>query len=155
MFVYKNLYSTFSFVFLVIFVTVYSQSLFAETSTTNEHISFTKPWIRLLPPTVTNTAGYVAINNSSNQADELLAIWSPTINSMSVHQTKQVDGLLKMLKAENTTIPAKGQLVMQPGGYHMMLMGLEKPLIENDTILIYFEFERAGIVHVSFPIIRK
>lgn len=155
MFFYKKLYSTYTLMFLTLFLTLFSHSLFAESSASNQHISFTKPWVRLLPPTVMNTAGYVTINNSSDQADKLLAVWSPTINSMSVHQTKQVDGLLKMLEAENATIPAKGQLVMQPGGYHIMLMGLGKPLVENDTILICFEFERAGIVHVNFPIIRK
>jgi len=150
MFVYKNVLSTLFFFFMV-----FSQTVSAEKVSSNEHISFTQPWVRLLPPTVMHTAGYVVINNSSNQPDKLLAVWSPTINSMSVHQTKQVDGLLKMLEADNTIIPANGQLVMQPGGYHIMLMGLEKPLVENETIMICLEFERAGIVHVNFPVVRK
>lgn len=155
MLVYKKLLPKFTLILLSLLFSVFSQFLFADTTSVNQHISFTKPWIRLLPPNMMHTAAYVAINNSSDQADELLAVWSPAINSMSVHQTKQVNGLLKMLAAEDTTIPANGQLVMQPGGYHMMLMGLDKPLVENDTILICFKFKHAGIVHVNFPIVRK
>lgn len=142
-------------IILVLLLTFVSSYSHAENTPSNAHISFTKPWIRLLPPTVMSTAGYVEINNSNTVADKLLDVWSPTINGVSVHQTKEVDGLLKMLKAENTTIPPMGKLVLQPGGYHLMLMGLEKPLVESETVMICFEFEKAGIVHVNFPVLKK
>jgi copper(I)-binding protein len=140
------------FVLLLVFISSYSH---AKNTPSNAHISFAKPWIRMLPPTVMSTAGYVEINNSSTVADKLLNVWSPTINGVSVHQTKEVDGLLKMLEADNTTIPPNGKLILQPGGYHLMLMGVEKPLVENETVMICFEFERAGIVHVNFPVLKK
>ncbi|XPF93302.1 copper chaperone PCu(A)C [Colwellia sp. RE-S-Sl-9] len=144
--------STIVLFFLLTIISSYSH---AENNPNNDHITFTKPWIRLLPPTVMSTAGYVEINNSSTVADKLLSVWSPTINGVSVHQTKEVDGLLKMLEADNTTIPPNGKLILQPGGYHLMLMGIKKPLVENETVTIHFEFERAGIVHVNFPVLKK
>lgn len=138
--------------FFAVFVLVTSSSAIAEDKKNNDHITFEKPWIRLLPPTVMHTAGYVTIKNSADMNDRLLDVWSPTINSMSVHQTKEVDGVFKMLAAENLVIPKKGELTMQPGGYHIMIMGLDTPLTEASKVTICFEFEKAGIVHVVFPV---
>lgn len=159
MFTYKKILSRLILPFLGLVLMSLSQATLADNSTQNtakhDHISFSKPWVRALPPTVMHTAAYVEINNSSKVADKLLDVWSPSIKSMSVHQTKQVDGILKMMAADNTTIPPMGKLVLQPGGYHLMLMGIETPLVENETLMICFEFERAGIVHVNFPIVKK
>lgn len=155
MLTYTKLFSRLMVLFIALLVTVSSTFAAAENNPNNDHITFTKPWIRLLPPTVMSTAGYVEINNSSTVADKLLNVWSPTINGVSVHQTKEVNGLLKMLEADNTTIPPNGKLILQPGGYHLMLMGVEKPLVENETVMICFEFERAGVVHVNFPVLKK
>ncbi len=154
MFFYKNLSKSLTALF-ALFMMMSSQVSLAETTPSNEHISFNVPWIRAMPPMVMSTAGYAEIHNSSHVADKLIRIWSPTINKIEIHQTKQVDGVFKMLPAENTTIPPKGKLVLQPGGYHLMLMGIKSSLVENENILINFEFERAGVVQMNFPIRKK
>jgi len=147
-FSFKNMLSTLSIILLSFLV---SSASFAQEGNTNAHISFEKPWIRLLPPTIMHTAGYVTIKNSSDTQDTLLNVWSPTIDSLSVHQTKEVDGVFKMLAAKNLVVAPKSQLEMKPGGYHLMMMGLETPLTDSSEIMICFEFEKAGIVHVIFP----
>jgi len=124
-------------------------------SSKNENIAFTDPWIRLLPPTVMHTAAYVSINNSSNKLDTLLSVTSPVISSLSVHQTKNVDGMMKMLSADNLQIPAKGKIDLAPGGYHIMLMGLQNSLVENQEITMTFEFENAGEIEVVFPVVKR
>jgi len=124
-------------------------------SSKNENIAFTDPWIRLLPPTVMHTAAYVTINNSSNKPDTLLSVTSPVISSLSVHQTKNVDGMMKMLSADNLQIPAKGKIDLAPGGYHIMLMGLQNSLVENQEITMTFEFENAGEIEVVFPVVKR
>lgn len=137
--------------FSVLLIMLMSTSISAEESSVNDHISFEKPWVRLLPPTMMHTAGYVTIKNSADTQDKLLAVWSPTVNSVSVHQTKEVDGLFTMLAADNVVISPKGELKMQPGGYHIMIMGLNTPLTESSELIISFEFEKAGIINVVFP----
>ncbi|MFT5757758.1 MAG: copper(I)-binding protein [Alteromonadaceae bacterium] len=122
---------------------------------TSNALSFTEPWIRLLPPTVMHTAAYVTINNSANTPDTLLNVTSPAVNSLSVHQTKNVDGMMKMLSADDLLIPADGKTYLAPGGYHIMLMGLESPLVENQKITITFEFKHAGKIDVVFPVVKR
>jgi len=139
---------------LILFLlnSLFSAFVYAEDLSINSTISFDKPWVRLLPPTVMNTAGYVTINNSSNKPEKLLRVWSPTLDSVSVHQTKEENGLFKMLPVNNLVLPANGQIKMQPGSYHIMLMGLDTPLTAESTITICFEFENSGIMHVVFPV---
>jgi len=155
MLVYRKLLSKLMIPVITFILVVSSNTLFAENIKKDDSISFNTPWVRAMPPMVMTTAGYVEIHNSSYVADKLLKIWSSDITLIEVHQTKKVGDVLKMLPAQNTSVPPKGKLVMQPGGYHLMMMGIKKPLIENETIKVYFEFETAGIVHVNFPILRK
>jgi len=141
--------------FLTLLFAFSSAWAFEEVKPINKYISFTNPWVRLLPPTLMHTAAYVEINNSSKVADKLLNVWSPAVKSVSVHQTKEVDGLLTMLEASNISIPPMGKLVLQPGGYHLMLMGLKNSLKENETLTINFEFEKAGVLPVTFNVLKK
>lgn len=155
MFVYKKRLSKLILSFITLLLIVSSNTLFAEDVQKNKHISFNAPWIRAMPPMVMSTAGYVEIHNSSYVADKLLKIWSSEVTLIEVHQTKQVGDMLKMLPTKNISVPPKGKLVMQPGGYHLMMMGIKAPLIENEIIKIYFEFETAGIIDMNFPILKK
>jgi len=122
---------------------------------TDSAISFAGPWVRLLPPTVMHTAAYVTVSNTTNAPDILLNVTSNTVNSLSVHQTKNVDGMMKMLSVDNLEIPAKGKIELRPGGYHIMLMGLESPLAENQKIKMTFEFKNAGKIDVLFPVVKR
>ncbi|NQZ79877.1 MAG: copper chaperone PCu(A)C [Colwellia sp.] len=124
-------------------------------SNEDKTITFSTPWIRLLPPTVMHTAAYVTIDNSSNKPDTLLNVTSTVVNSLSVHQTKNVDGMMKMLSADNLQIPAHGKITLAPGGYHIMLMGLESSLVENQEITMTFEFKNAGEIEVVFPVVKR
>lgn len=137
---------------ILLFSNLLSSFSYAKDSLTDNSISFDKPWVRLLPPTVMSTAGYVTITNSSNNPEKLLRVWSSTVGSVSVHQTKEENGLFKMLPVDNLVLPANGQIKMRPGSYHIMIMDLDTPLTPESTITICFEFENSGIMHVVFPV---
>jgi copper(I)-binding protein len=138
----------------IISLLVFSSALFAH-GDQHKNISFSDPWIRLLPPTVMHTAAYVTISNSANKPDTLLNVSSTVVNSLSVHQTKNVDGMMKMLSADNLQIPANGKIDLAPGGYHIMLMGLENPLAANQKIKMTFEFKNAGKIDAIFPVVKR
>lgn len=38
-------------------------------------------------------------------------------------------------------LPANGEIMMQPGGYHIMLMGLKAPLTEGESFPVTLVFE--------------
>ena len=56
---------------------------------------------------------------------------------------------MKMEHVDGIDIPAHGTLLMKPGGYHIMLMGLTQPLKEGEEIELTLIFEKAGEVKVT------
>ena len=103
-------------------------------------------------PTATSGAAYVSLMNHGAEADRLVSAASPAAKTADIHKTDIVDGVMKMQAAGPLEIPAMGTLEMKPGGYHVMLIGLVKPLKKGEEIEITFTFEKAGDVTVKVPV---
>ena len=66
---------------------------------------------------------------------------------------KMDNGVMKMRPVEGGLEIKPGQTVqLDPGGYHVMLMGLKQPLKEGEHFKATLEFEKAGKVDVDFTI---
>ena len=50
---------------------------------------------------------------------------------------------------EGFEIPAQGTLVLEPGGKHIMLMGLQDLPKSGQPVTLRLQFEHAGIVEVQ------
>ncbi|MDX8395117.1 MAG: copper chaperone PCu(A)C [Mariprofundaceae bacterium] len=106
-------------------------------------------WVRMPPPVADTAAAYFEL---SNHGDEDVVIESMTSNvsdKAEIHDMKMHQGMMHMKKVEYPTIPAHGALKLEPGGKHLMLMGLNKSL-ESDTkiilTLIYTDGRRQDVV---------
>lgn len=53
-------------------------------------------------------------------------------------------GAMTMREVASIEVPAGGEVVLEPGGYHLMLIGLAAPLVAGDTVDIALELEVAG-----------
>ena len=60
-----------------------------------------------------------------------------------------VDGTMKMVQIPAMDIPANGELKLKPGSYHIMLIGLNRPLVAGEMLPIKVKFEKAGEVTVQ------
>lgn len=60
-----------------------------------------------------------------------------------------MDGMMTMQPIDRLPVPAGDSAVLEPGGYHIMLLDLVEPLAEGESIEITLEFEVAGEVVVS------
>lgn len=102
-------------------------------------------------PTAQSGAAYVSLM-SHGEADRLLSAATPAAKSAEIHKSEVVDGVMKMTSVEALELPANGTLEMKPGGYHIMLTGLNKPLVKGEEIEIVLTFEKAGEVRVKVPV---
>ena len=113
-------------------------------------IKISHAWLRLLPPTMTTTAGYMTIY--SDQADTLLSLSSPIANSVELHQSKMEDGMMSMSSVDKLAIPAKGTVTLSPQGYHLMVIGLKQPLKKGQAYSMLLRFEQAGEISILVPV---
>ena len=95
------------------------------------------------------TAAYVTIDNHGSAPDVLLAASSPLATSSALHATRLRDGIMEMHAQPQFAIPAGGRLVLQPGGAHIMLLGLTQALQPGDTVPLVLIFQQAGAVAVE------
>lgn len=110
------------------------------------------PWARATTAGVSNGAAYFKINNNG-AADVLIGASAPTVaKAAELHQHINENGVMRMRPVEKIAIPAKGSLLLAPGGYHLMLLNLKTPLQEGQLLPLTLRFEKAGEVKVDIKV---
>jgi periplasmic copper chaperone A len=54
--------------------------------------------------------------------------------------------------SDGIVIPAGETVSLEPGGLHVMFMGLSSPFIEGETVTVTLTFEKAGSVDVELAV---
>jgi periplasmic copper chaperone A len=91
-------------------------------------------WVRALPPTQTRTAAYLTVRNTGA---EVLAITGGTASGagrVELHETLEVDGMMRMQQQSVVEVPAGGSVELAPGGLHLMLLDLQAMPAAGDLV---------------------
>jgi len=106
-------------------------------------------WSRPLPEVSVNGAAYLIIHNNGEKSDRLLGAIAEVAEEVQIHTHINQDGLMKMVHLEQGAELPPGEVVkFQPGGLHVMLLGLISPLTEGAEYSLTLEFETAGKLDV-------
>lgn len=96
-----------------------------------------------------NGAVYLILRNHSDREDELIGASSDVAQWVELHKTEvNEQGVMTMQKQDTIALPVKGDLRLEPGGYHVMLLGLKRDLKEGDTFQIVLKFK----THPDLPL---
>ena len=110
-------------------------------------------WSRATPAAATTGAGYLELSNAGSTDDRLVSVSSPAANETQIHAMRVENGVMTMRRlADGLTIPADGAVVLKPGGIHLMLIGLERPLKQGDDVPVTLTFEKAGMIDVALHV---
>ena len=119
----------------------------------NASIQVEQPWSRATPTGASTGAIYLTITNNSHDTDRLIGGSSDVAGKLQIHEMKVVNGTMEMREVSGgLPVPAGGSVVLKPGSYHIMLIGLNKPLKAGETIPLTLDFEKAGKVSITVPI---
>lgn len=125
-------------------------------------IAVTDAWARASSKTAAAAAAYLTIANEGTAADALRGATSDVATTVEIHETMAMDapastdgeggmdgGMMGMRPVGRLAIPAGATVRLEPGGYHLMLIGLERELEVGATIEIILTFEEAGEITVE------
>ena len=116
-------------------------------------ISVENAWSRATPNGAEVAIGFATIKNSSDEADRFISVTTEVAGQTQIHEMTMEDGVMKMRQLrDGLAVPAKGEVVLKPGSYHLMLMQLKQPLKEGGHFSGTFTFEKAGPVNVVFDV---
>jgi len=121
---------------------VLTLSLVACSPTLAPELTFSQGWVRVPPGGRDITAGYVLITNQGGK-DTLVSASSPSAEYIEMHENIEEDGMMEMRQVKQVRIPAKAQIAFEPGGYHLMMFGVEN-LIEGQEIDLILQFQKSG-----------
>lgn len=110
------------------------------------------PWSRALPPNAPAGAAYFVIHNNGTDADTLLSVSSPIADKAELHSHVMLGDVMKMQRVDSVAVPAGGEAKFAPGGNHVMLFGLKKPLVAGELFPLTLVFEKAGAVNVEVKV---
>lgn len=115
-------------------------------------LTISDPWSRALPPNAPAGAAYFTVSNHGQGQDRLVGAASDIAGKTELHAHIKSGEMMRMQKIDAVDIPAGGEATFAPGGNHVMLFGLKRPLRDGEQFPLTLEFEKAGKVRVEVPV---
>ena len=128
-------------------VLIWTTPAVAHDKTDTHTLEISDAWARKTRRT-TSAAVYLNIHNATDNADTLLAAETPMARMTSLHMSFEEDGVMRMEMQDSISLEAGGTVTFEPGGMHIMLVGLSEPLQEGSVFPLMLTFEQAGDVTV-------
>ncbi|MCC5854455.1 MAG: copper chaperone PCu(A)C [Idiomarina sp.] len=134
--------------FILSLLSVFSLSAFA----TQVDIDADDLWLRESVPGQPNGAGFGTLRNHGELDVFLIGATVTIAQDVEIHQHIMEGEQMRMEQIEALTIPAGSYVTMQPGGYHLMLMGLTEPLVEGEVHTVLLVFSDGTTLEVEAPV---
>ncbi len=78
--------------------------------------------------------------------DRLVGVDTPVADKAELHESLSEGGVMKMRPVQAIPVASGQPVVLKPGGYHVMLLGLRQPLREGDSFPVTLHFASGGAV---------
>jgi copper(I)-binding protein len=99
-----------------------------------------------------SAAGYVTSRNLSESPDRLVSVESPVAARVQTHVTVKDGEVFRMREVKGYDVPANGSFELKPGGAHLMLIDVRRPLKEGEKVPLTLRFQRAGEVKTELQV---
>lgn len=124
---------------------IFSLTALAGCAQPGPDVAIIDPWVRASEYSAAvggMTGMFMEIENNSGETITLVGAQTEAAAMVEIHQTAMVDGEMVMQKIEGgLEIPAGQTAVLEMGGNHVMLMGLNAPIVAGDKVSITLDFE--------------
>jgi copper(I)-binding protein len=105
-------------------------------------VEIKEAWARATPGGAQTAAAYVTLVSAAG--DRLTGVSTPAAQKADIHSMTMDNGVMKMRQVDGLDLPAGQAVTLKPGGYHIMLTGLAKPLEEGQSFPLTLDFAKAG-----------
>ena len=114
-------------------------------------VNIEQPWIRLIIK-ARPAAGYFTLRNNGDKPVQLTGASSSACGSVMLHQSKEVDGVEKMLPVKSLTVKPHGTVTFAPGGYHLMCMQPQPAMAIGKSVPMTLKFAGGDSITAQFPV---
>lgn len=115
-------------------------------------IAISDGWARQPNPAHAMAAGYLTIRNHQPQPVTLVGASSPAAGVVELHEMITAGGIMSMRQVKTIAIAPGATVELRPGGLHLMLIDLTRPLQPGQTIDVTLRFDDGSSRQVQLPI---
>ena len=109
------------------------------------------PWAR--PAGVGgNAVVYFTITNKGRMSDALVDVSSDAADTVGIHETRIDGNMVRMATVSRIEVPAGGSVELEPGGFHIMMMGLKRDLNPGEMIKVTLRFDKSVEITVTVEV---
>lgn len=113
-------------------------------------IAIEHPWAAPTPPGAGVGAAYMTITNNGDMPVRLVGATTPAAASVELHAMSVEGGVMRMRPMTGgAVVPPHSSFRFAPGGAHLMLIGLKKPLALEDFVDLRLLFEGGRTLDVE------
>lgn len=127
-------------------------ALFATVTARAADVDISAAWVRGTVAAQTGSGAFMEISSKQNLT--LVGVSTPVAEA-ELHEMRLEGGVMKMRAAPRLELPAGKTVTLKPGGYHIMLMGLKKPLQPGDKVPLKLTFENAAKQTLSVEVMAE
>jgi len=115
-------------------------------------IQVREPWSRETPPGAKIGVGFMEIRNQGAAAERVLSASTPLAGRVEMHVTRREGDVVRMRQVQSFDIAALSRIELRPGGSHLMLVDLVRPLKKGERVPLTLRLERAGEINVELEV---
>ena len=108
-------------------------------------VAVEKAWVRLPAVQGQPAAAYFTLQASGGDA-VLTGVSSPAAERIALHESRDEDGVSRMVPLARVEVESGTDLVFEPGGKHAMVFGLTADAKPGGTVALNFSFKGAPAV---------
>jgi len=105
-------------------------------------ISVTDAWVRAAMPGQPVGGAYMQIRSDADA--RLIGVSSSVVPRVEVHEMTMDGDMMRMREVKAVELPKGKTVSLEPGGFHIMLMNLKKPIVVGDSIPLTLVIESDG-----------
>ena len=106
------------------------------------NVVVTDAWARATMPGQKVSGAYLQIQSDADA--RLVGASSPVVLRVEVHEMKMDGDVMRMREIKVIDLPKGKTVSLEPGGFHIMLMNLQKPIAAGDVIPLTLVVESGG-----------
>jgi hypothetical protein len=126
---------------------------FAPAYAGSDEVIVDEAWSRASIGTSRPGVVYMTIRNEGNESRKLGAVTTDLAARAEIHQTSTNErGVSSMSRVEELEVPAGSSVALEPGGLHVMLMGLQRSMKRGESFSLTLVLDE-GVVEVEVPIL--
>ena len=118
-------------------------------------VYFVGAWARPAMPGMPNSAAYGLALNLGETPERIVSGATAAAEALELHEMIMAEGDVMQMRplADGISLPPGGFARLQPGGLHLMLIGLTGTLAPGDTLDVTLDLEQAGPVALTIPVV--